>query len=82
MGHGRKKCSSSLISLNSAIYNFNIVHKLLRLLKSANIDTSLHSLGPQGFFSLGVLCILVKCQTTNVGTIKRRTRVKAPKVYM
>lgn len=78
MGHPTKKCAYLLISFNSAIHNFRIVHKLLRLLISTHIDTSLFSLTSYGIFSLDVLDMLVKYQDTTVGARKQWTEWKCP----
>lgn len=71
------KCASSFITFNLATRDFRIAHKLLRLLTSTKIDTSLFSFRPHGMFSLQALGMLVKYEATNVGAIEARNVVKA-----
>lgn len=81
MGHSRQRFASSFISFNSAIHYFRIVHKLLRLQISTNIETSLFSLRPRGAFPLDVFGMLVKYQVTDTGATEVMNRVKS-KMYM
>lgn len=81
MGHPSKKCAYLLISFNTTIHNFKIVHKLLRLLISTHVDTSLFSLASYGVFSLDVLRDAYEIPGYYCWSKEAMNRVKGPSAY-